>query len=292
MKMKKMRNVRKEAMKLRDNKYALALRDFVFDRITDKEARRELCGLIAGEYCNDDTLLDLLPRYCDAMCDGLDRGSEAYIECFKKSFREVIEDFWQKCDEVPFIPYPDSELWNTVLTDGIAPIKYDDGRCEIWRKTVRKIVSFTPHVIFNKEGVHIKDDKKILDLFTGLFGDEVTAKMFIVYDCWKKTCLAEVVGVMREKLEFYKEKTTEELEKMSDTEVIGSFEQTFGKRHFRYFDLTGNEIGSKIINEYRCFFLIFRDSEYHIFYNHDDEEGIPEDCLAMIEEDIENELCS
>ena len=279
-------------MKMKDNEYALALREFVFDRIADKEARRELCGLIAGEYCNDDTLLDLLPRYCDAMCEGLDRGSEAYIEHFKKSFWEVIEDFWDKCEEVPFIPYPDSELWNEVLTEGIAPVKYDDGRCEIWRKTVLKIVATSPHIMWNKEGKPLRYDEKTIDLFNKLFGDKVTTEMFFL-DCWAKTDLAEVVGVMREKLEFYKEKTTEELERMTDEEVIGSFEQTFGKKHFRYFDLAGNEIGSEIINEYRYFFIIFRDSEYHMFYNHDgDDEDIPEEDIEMIKKGIEDGICS
>ena len=289
--MKKVKDLREKAMKMKDNEYALALREFVFDRITDKEARRELCGLIAGEYCSDDTLLDLLPRYCDAMCQGLEHGSKAYIECFKKSFREVIEDFWQKCDEVPFIPYPDSELWNEVLTEGIAPIKYDDGTCEIWRKTVHKIVATSPHIMWNKEGKPLRDDEKIVDLFNKLFGDNVTTKMFFL-DCWAKTDLAEVVGVMREKLEFYKKKTAEELEKMTDTEVIGFFEKTFGKKHFRYFDLAGSELSSKFINKYRYFFLIFRDSEYHMFYNHDgDDEDIPEEDIEMIEKGIEDEIC-
>ncbi|MBO4699625.1 hypothetical protein J5690_08480 [bacterium] len=279
-------------MKMKDNEYALALRDFVFDRIADKEARRELCGLVAGEYCNDDTLLDLLPRYCDAMCDGLDRGSKAYIEHFKKSFREVIEDFWDKCEEVPFIPYPESELWNEVLTDGIAPVKYDDGRCEIWRKTANKIIATSPHIMWNKEGKLLRYDEKIIDLFTKLFGDSVTTEMFFL-DCWKKTDLAEVVGVMREKLEFYKKKTAEELEKMSDTEVIDFFEETFGKKHFRYFDLAGSELSSKFINKYRYFFLIYSDSEHHMFYNHDgDDEDIPEEDIEMIKKGIENGICS
>ena len=290
--MKKVKDLREKAMKMKDNEYALALRDFVFDRITDKEARHELCGLIAGEYCNDDTLLDLLPRYCDAMCEGLDRGSAAYIECFKKSFREVIEDFWQKCEEVPFIPYPDSELWNEVLTEGIAPVKYDDGRCEIWRKTANKIIATSPHIMWNKEGKLLRYDEKIIDLFNKLFGDSVTTKMFFL-DCWAKTDLAEVVGVMREKLEFYKEKTPEELSTMSDAKVFDFFGETFGKDHFRYFDLHGNEIAPENLDIYLKFLVIFRESDYNLFYNdYPEDDDIPEECLKIIDKEIEDEICS
>lgn len=279
-------------MKLKYNKDALALRDFVFEKIKDKAARRELCEMIANEYL-DEKILDLAACYCDAMCEGLDRGSAAYIECFKKSFREVIEDFLQKCDEIPFIPYPGSELWNEVLTDGIAPIKDSDGKCRIWRKTVYKIVACRPHLIWNEDGKSIMEDEKILDLFSKLFGDKVTAEMFIVHDCCKETCFAEVVGVMREKLEFYKEKTAAELEKMTDEEVFKFFEQTFGEKYFRYFDLSGIEIQTKFVNKYNKFFLIFRNPEYHLFYDYDDDdEEISEECLEKLEASIEDIICS
>ena len=116
--------------------------------------------------------------------------------------------------------------------------------------------------------------------------------MFI-FDCEKESSFDEVVGIMREKIEFYKEKTPEELGTMSDTEVLDFFGETFGKDHFRYFDLSGNEIAAEHLDNYLKFFVIFRESDYNLFYpDYPEDDDIPEECLKMIDKEIEDETCS
>ena len=98
---------------------------------------------------------------------------------------------------------------------------------------------------------------------------------------------------MRKKIEFYKEKTREELEAMSDAEILDFFEETFGKNYFRYFDLGGNEIAPENLNNYLKFFVIFRESDYNLFYpDYPEDDDIPEECLKMIDKKIEDEICS
>lgn len=82
-------------------------------------------------------------------------------------------------------------------------------------------------------------------------------------------------------------------EKMTDEEVFKFFEQTFGEKYFRYFDLSGIEIQSEFVNKYNKFFLIFRNPEYHLFYDYDDDdEEVPEECLEKLEASIEDIICS
>ena len=267
--------------------------EYIFSKIKDKEVIRELLDTTLAEcggYLSD-PLLILLPRYCDATCKGLENSSALFAERFKKSFREIIKDFWQKCDSIPFIPYPDSPLWKKALAEGIAPFKTADGKCFIWRKNAEILVSSTPYLTFS-EGKSVYDDPELKTLLTKLFVDEKTAEMFI-FDCEKESSFDEVVRIVREKIEFYKEKTREELEAMSDTEVFDFFGETFGKNYFRYFDLSGNEITPEYLDIYLKFFVIFRESDYNLFYpDYPEDDDIPEECLKMIDKEIEDEICS
>ena len=275
------------------SKCAETIRDYIFSKINDKAVVRELLDMTLAEcggYLSDSLLL-LLPRYCDAICIGLDSSSELFAERFKKSFREIITDFWQKCDSIPFIPYPKNPLWKKALADGIFPFKTADGKCFIWRKNAEILVSSTPYLTFS-EGKSVYDDPELKTLLTKLFGDEKTAEMFI-FDCEKESSFDEVVRIMREKIEFYKEKTPDELAAMSDIEVFDFFGETFGKDRFRYFDLQGNEIAPEDLSNYLKFFVIFRESDYNLFYqDYPEEDDIPEECLKMIDKEIEDEICS
>ncbi len=269
------------------------IREYIFSKINDKAVVRELLDMTLAECggCLSDPLLLLLPRYCDAACAGLDSSSELFVERFKKSFSEIITDFAQKCSLLPFIPYPDSALWEKALADGIAPFRTADGQCFIWRKNSNILVSFDQYLTFS-EGKSVYDDPELKALLTKLFGDEKTAEMFI-FDFDKESSFDEVVRIMREKIEFYKEKTPDELEAMSDTEVIDFFGETFGKGHFRYFDLSGNEIAPEYLDIYLKFFVIFRESDYNLFYpDYPEDDDIPEECLKMIDKEIEDEICS
>lgn len=119
-----------------------------------------------------------------------------------------------------------------------------------------------------------------------------TAEMFI-FDFHKETDFYELAGIMREKIEFYKEKTREELAAMSDTKVFDFFGETFGKGHFRYFDLKGNEIVPKYLGNYSKFFVIFRESDYNLFYPvYPEDDDIPEECQKIIDKEIEDAICS
>ena len=151
---------------------AETIREYIFSKIKDKAVVRELLDITlseCGEYLSDSLLL-LLPRYCDATCKGLDSASELFAERFKKSFCEIIKDFWQKCDLVPFILYPESPLWKKALADGIAPFKTAEGECFIWRKNAEILISSTPYLTFS-EGKSVYDDPELKTLLTKLFGD-------------------------------------------------------------------------------------------------------------------------
>jgi len=175
------------------------IRDYIFSKIKDKAVVRELLDMTLAE-CGDylgDSLLLLLPRYCDAACKGLESTSKLFAERFKKSFRGIIKDFWQKCSLLPFIPYPDSPLWKKALAKGIIPFKTAEGECFIWRKNAEILISSAPYFTFS-EGKSVYDDAELKALLTKLFGDEKTAEMFI-FDFYKESSFDEVVRIMREK---------------------------------------------------------------------------------------------
>ena len=261
-------------MKIEEKQCVRFVRDFVLEKIKNKSALHELIDLAITECWNNDKydtefiswLLDRGYKFLLEEFDGKapEIESELFLSRFKVFVRKIIDRNQFRYGSIPFFPYPENALWksNNDSPDGIASFKTSDGKCCIMRQ--------------DSECGNISWDKKIVSFFTQLFGDKETAKMFLSsrYDTID---YGKLIRIMRGKIEFYKEKTREELSAMSDAEVLDFFEETFGKNYFRYFDQEGNEIFSDSLNKYKEFWIIFKPADGRFFYHIDDDGGEDEE---------------
>jgi|GEM_PF-1747115 len=255
-------------MKIEEKQCVTLVRDFVLEKIKNKSARHELIDLAITECWNNDKydtefISWLLERGYKFLLEEFggtlpEVETELFLGRFKEFVRKIIDKNQFRYGSVPFFPYPKNALWksNNDSPDGVASFKTSDGKCCIMRQ--------------DSECGRIGCDKKIVSFFTQLFGDEETAKMFLSsrYDTVDHD---KLIRIMRGKIEFYKEKTHEELEAMSDSEVFDSFGETFGKSYFRYFDLSGNEIAPDTLNKHKEFWTIYKPADGRFFYHIDDD---------------------
>ena len=249
-------------MKLTEKKCIAVIRDFILGKIKDKEARDELIDLAVRECWYQDEsrcefVLYLLERSYNFLLAELgENESEEFIRRFKELFCEAVKDNQFKFEELPFFPYPENELWkiNNDSPEGVVSRKLSNGSYMILRK------DFDCHVCW---------DKRVKEFFDQLFGDKETAEMFLSNRVHEAD-YGQLTRIMREKLEFWKEKTAEELDGMSDAEIVDFFEKTFGEHYFRYFDNEGHELTRASLNDHEKFHLIFKPADGRIVYHIDD----------------------
>ena len=275
-------------MKLKEKKCIAAVRDFILERVRDKEARHELIDLAVRELWyldehNCEFIMFMLERSYGFLledCGGKApvEESEEYISGFKKCVYGNIDNYQFRHEDLPFFPYPENELWkiNNASRDGVASLKMSDGSCRVMR--------------CDSECGPVLWDEKINDFFIQLFGDEETAEMFLSGRV-HEVDYGQLTGIMREKLEFWKEKTTEELDGMSDAEVVDFFEKTFGENYFKYFDDEGHELTRASLNDQEKFHLIFKPADGRIVLHIDetDEDENDEESEGFEEESNEDE---
>ena len=261
-------------MKIEEKQCVTLVRDFVLEKIKNKSARHELIDLAITECWNNDKydtefISWLLERGYKFLLEEFggrtpEVETELFLNRFKEFVRKIIERNQFRYGSITFFPYPENALWknNNDSPDGVVSFKTSDGKCCIMKQ--------------DHECGDMCWDEKIASFFTQLFGDKETAEMFLSgrldtvgYD--------KLIRIMRGKIEFYKEKTREELSAMSGTEVIDFFEETFGKNYFRYFDLEGNEISSDSLNKHKEFWTIYKPADGRFFYHIDDEDDEDED---------------
>lgn len=253
----------KKIMKLKEKKCITAVRDFILERIKDKDARHELIDLAVRELWYVDKfdcefLMFMLNRSYNFLLTDFggkvpDEESEEFISLFKKCVSENVEGYQFRHMNLSFLPYPENELWktNNASRDGVASLKLSNGSYCIMRCDSK---------------CDVPDWK---DFFAQFFGDSETAGMFLC-SCVPEVDLVQLTRIMREKLEFWKEKTPEELNCMTDAEVVDFFEETFGEHYFRYFDDDGHELVRASLNDQDKFHLIFKPADGRIVFHIDD----------------------